>query len=244
MLASMPTSFPVSLSRTDIVTALIYTGEEAVKIGATLILGHGAGAGQTSPFMVSFGSGLAALGLDVITFNFPYAERGRRAPDRGPSLEACYRSVVETARAAHPSVAKRPLLIGGKSMGGRIASQIAAVPANDTVKTRPDLDIAGLVLLGYPLHPPGKPDRMRNNHLHRIGVPMLIVQGSRDSFGTPNELRPVLAQLSEAQLHVVDGGDHSFNLRRKSAPSQEQIHAAVVNKVIRWVQTITRQAEV
>ena len=202
----MSTRFTVPLGGVEAVTALAYTDRAATRVEATLVLGHGAGAGQTSPFMVSFAAGLAARGLDVITFNFLYTEQGRRAPDRGPRLEACYRAVVETARASRPEVAARPLLVGGKSMGGRIASQIAAAPEGDAAETDSALNVTGLVLLGYPLHPPGRPDRTRDAHLPRVGVPMLVVQGSRDSFGTPDELRPVLAPLAATRLHVVEGG--------------------------------------
>ena len=227
-----PDRFSVPLDGADAVTALAYTNRSATRVEATLMLGHGAGAGQTSPFMVRFAAGLAERGLDVITFNFLYTEQGRRAPDRGPRLEACYRAVVDTTRAGRPDVASRPLLIGGKSMGGRIASQIVAAPQG------PEVDVAGLILLGYPLHPPGKPDRMRDAHLPRIGVPLLVVQGSRDTFGTPDELRPVLAPLAASRLHVVEGGDHSLNIRRTSAPSREQIYATVMDEIVRWVRTV------
>ena len=234
----MPDRFTIPLGGADRVTALAYTDPTATSLEATLVLGHGAGAGQTSPFMVSFAAGLAARGLDVITFNFLYTEQGRRAPDRGPRLEACYRAVVETAR-DRPEVAARPLLIGGKSMGGRIASQIAAAPDGaDNATQSPGLNVAGLVLLGYPLHPPGRPDRMRDAHLPRVGIPMLVVQGSRDSFGTPDELRAVLTPLPAARLHIVEGADHSLNIRRKSAPPREEIYATVMDEIIRWVRTV------
>ena len=235
----MSTRFTVPLDGADAVTALAYTDRAATRVEATLVLGHGAGAGQTSPFMVSFAAGLAARGLDVITFNFLYTEQGRRAPDRGPRLEACYRAVVETARASRPEVAARPLLIGGKSMGGRIASQIAAAPDDaDDATQSPGLNVAGLVLLGYPLHPPGRPDRTRDAHLPRVGVPMLVVQGSRDRFGTPDELRPVLAPLAATRLHVVEGGDHSLAIRRKSAPPRAKIYATVMDEIVLWVRTV------
>ena len=234
----MSTRFPVPLDGADAVTALAYTDRAAPRVEATLVLGHGAGAGQTSPFMASFAAGLAARGLDVITFNFLYIEQGRRAPDRGPRLEACYRTLVETARAGRSEVAARPLLIGGKSMGGRIASQIAAAPEHSSTDATPAVDIAGLVLLGYPLHQPGRPGKMRDLHLPRIEAPMLVVQGSRDSFGTEDELRAVLDTLPAARLHVVEGGDHSFNIRRKSAPPREVIYAAVMDEIVRWVRTV------
>ncbi len=234
----MSTRFTVPLDGANAVTALAYTDRAATRVEATLVLGHGAGAGQTSLFMVSFAAGLAARGLDVITFNFLYTEQGRRAPDRGPRLEACYRAVVETARASRPEVAARPLLVGGKSMGGRIASQIAAAPEGDAAETDSALNVTGLVLLGYPLHPPGRPDRTRDAHLPRVGVPMLVVQGSRDSFGTPDELRPVLAPLTATRLYVVEGGDHSLTIRRKSAPPREQIYATVMDEIVRWVRGV------
>ena len=241
----MSTRFTVPLGGVEAVTALAYTDRAATRVEATLVLGHGAGAGQTSPFMVSFAAGLAARGLDVITFNFLYTEQGRRAPDRGPRLEACYRAVVETARAGRLEVAARPLLIGGKSMGGRIASQIAAAAQDDDddddgATQSPGLDVAGLVLLGYPLHPPGRPDRMRDAHLPRVGIPMLVVQGSRDSFGTEDELRVVLDRLPAARLHVVEGGDHSFNIRRKSAPPREEIYATVMDEIVRWTRNVLK----
>ncbi len=186
-------------------TALVYSAA-GNRVGAALILAHGAGAGQRSPFLVSFADALAALGLDVVTFNFLYTEQGRRLPDRGPALEACYRAVVDTVRNEVDS-ARHVLFIGGKSMGGRIATQLAAADRG--------LPIGGLVLLGYPLHPPERPDQRRDAHLPAVGRPMLFVQGSRDAFGTPSELAPVLGSLSPAPtLHVVEGGDHSLKVLR------------------------------
>src|SRR5947207_8086351 len=119
--------------------------------------------------MVDTAHALSALGLDVVTFNFPYIEQHRRIPDRGPVLEACYRAVIERVR-AEIRCAARFLFIGGKSMGGRIATQVAAAD--------PALPVAGLVLLGYPLHPPGKPAERRDRHLPSIQRPILFVQGS------------------------------------------------------------------
>ena len=183
--------------------------------------------------MVTFAAGLAARGLDVVTFNFLYTEQGRRAPDRAPRLEACYRTVVAAVRArGGPGW---PLLVGGKSMGGRIASQMAAGPGDDGSNVEVAVEVAGVVALGYPLHPPGRPDRMRDAHLPRIAVPMLVVQGSRDSFGSENELRAVVARMPDATLHIVEGGDHSLTIRRKSAPPREEIWAAVMDEIIRWV---------
>ena len=142
-------------------------------------------------------------------------------------LEACYRSVIAAVRSAVPS-ARRALFIGGKSMGGRIATQVAAADR--------DLPIAGLVLLGYPLHPPGRPDQRRDKHLPSIRRPMLFVQGGRDSFGTPAELAPVLASLDpKATLHVVDGGDHSFKLSRNDPAKQAAVFGDVERAIVAWM---------
>ena len=130
-----------------------------LRADATLILAHGAGAGQPSPFIVRFARALAGLGVDIVTFNFLYTEQRRRIPDRAPQLEACYRAAVMRTRSAEPSRATLPLFVGGKSMGGRIATQVAAAD--------PSLRVSGLVLLGYPLHPPGKPNQRRDAHLPR-----------------------------------------------------------------------------
>jgi predicted alpha/beta-hydrolase family hydrolase len=177
--------------------------------------------------MVEFARALSALGLDVVTFNFLYTEQERRIPDRPPVLEACYRAVVGTVRAELDS-ARRALFIGGKSMGGRIATQVAAAD--------PALPIAGLVLLGYPLHPPGKPTERRDKHLPAVGRPMLFVQGSRDAFGTPDELAPVISTLQRAAtLHVVQQGDHSFKLTRKDPAAQSAVHAEVQRTIEAWI---------
>ena len=142
-----PRELAVQVGRSAGITALLYSSA-GHGIGAALILAHGAGAGQRSPFIVDFANALTDLGLDVITFNFLYTEQRRRRPDRGPVLEECYRAVIDAVRDEVDS-ARRFLFLGGKSMGGRIATQVAAAD--------PGLPIRGLVLLGYPLHPPGRP---------------------------------------------------------------------------------------
>ena len=197
-----------------------------------LILAHGAGAGQRHPFIVDFASALSDRGLDVITFNFLYTEQRRRIPDRGPALEACYLAVVECVRREVAS-ARRALFIGGKSMGGRIATQIAAGSR--------DLPVAGLVLLGYPLHPPNQFDKLRDAHLPDVRRPMLFVQGSRDPFGTPRELEPVLERISPSPtLKVVEGGDHSFKVSGRSrAAEQAMVYADVQNTMANWIFALT-----
>ncbi len=197
---------------------------------ATLILAHGAGAPQTHPFMTAFGRGLSSRGIRVVTFNFLYKERGRRAPDPAARLEACYRAVIAAVR-ERKSGAGRRLLVGGKSMGGRIASQVVAADTQAAIS--PGVD--GLVLLGYPLHPPGRPEKLRAAHLPSITAPMLFVQGARDTFGTPDELGPVLAGCAAAELFVVDGGDHSFRVRGKDAPTEAETHTRVQDVIRDWI---------
>jgi uncharacterized protein len=199
-------------------------------VSATLILAHGAGAGQRSQFMVDFAGALSALGVDVVTFNFPYVEQRRKIPDRAPVLEACYRDVIR-AVVDEVDSARRVLCIGGKSMGGRIASQVAAADAS--------LPVAGLVLLGYPLHPPGRPLERRDKHLPAIARPMLFVQGSRDAFGTPDELTPILQSLRpQPTLLTVAQGDHSFKLPKKDPARQAAVLAAVQDAIVAWIRAL------
>jgi predicted alpha/beta-hydrolase family hydrolase len=222
-----PSELSVRLETGAATTALVYAGRDAT---ATLILAHGAGAGQRSTFMVAFATALSSLGLDVVTFNFPYTEQRRRIPDRAPVLEACYRDVIAAVRGEIES-ARRVLCIGGKSMGGRIATQVAAADAS--------LPVAGLVLLGYPLHPPGRPLERRDKHLPAIGRPMLFVQGTRDAFGTPDELTPILQALEpEPALHVVAQGDHSFKLSRRDPASQAATETAIQRAIAAWIRAL------
>ena len=222
------------------IAALVYPADD--RAAASLILAHGAGAGQQSAFIVAFARGIAALGIDVITFDFPYITQKRRIPDRGPVLEASYRAVMEAVRREIES-ARRFLFVGGKSMGGRIATQVVA-DRDPTVRLKPDttyeLPVAGLVLLGYPLHPPGRPAVLRAAHLPAIGRPMLFVQGSRDNFGTPSELNPILAGLSPPPtLHVVAGGDHSLKVSRDPRV-QAALYDDVQRAIVRWMQSVIK----
>jgi predicted alpha/beta-hydrolase family hydrolase len=208
------------------VTALVYPAAPSARTGVTMILGHGAGAPQSSDFMVGFAEGLARRGADVVTFNFPYMEIGRRLPDRSERLESCFRAVIAAARARVDLAAGR-LVIGGKSLGGRMASHVGAAGLDG---------LAGLVFLGYPLHPPGKPEKSRAAHLARIRQPMLFVQGSRDAFGTPEELAPILAPLGPvARVYVVEGGDHSFAVPKRSAVPQSEVFARAQDEIARWL---------
>jgi len=199
-------------------------------LGATLVLAHGAGAGQGSPFMVEFARGVAERGIDTVTFNFFYTEQGRRMPDRRPALEGCYRAVI-TAVVHEVESASRFLCIGGKSMGGRVATQLAA---SDT-----GLPIHGVVVLGYPLHPPGRPQQRRDAHLPAVSCPLLFVQGSRDTLGTPAELEPALARMvPRPDLHVVEGGDHSFKATKTGREHLAATYAEIQDVIVDWMRRL------
>jgi uncharacterized protein len=228
--AEKPEQIQLNVSPCEQVTALAYRAPPRGCTDATLILAHGAGASQSSSFMVRFATSLAARGIDTVTFNFVYTEQRRRLPDRNDKLEHCYRTVIEAVRSGkfHDDAGGRRLVIGGKSMGGRIASQVAAAGQEG---------IAGLVFLGYPLHPPGRPDKLRSKHLPNIRAPMLFVQGSRDAFGTPEEVRAVFRGLEvAADLCVVEDGDHSFKVPKRSAAPQDQVYEFVLDEIVRWLQ--------
>jgi predicted alpha/beta-hydrolase family hydrolase len=244
----MPEPIRIDVTPSEHVTAIAYPAPPRDRAGISLILAHGAGANQMSPFIVCFATALAARGIDTVTFNFLYSEARKRAPDKNDKLEACWRKVIEAFReGVFGRRADDALFIGGKSMGGRIASQVAAsiafssevgfrFAAENASTQKASTDVAGLVLLGYPLHPPGQPDKLRIRHLPAIRAPMLVVQGSRDAFGTPDELRPVLERLTApADLYVVEGGDHSFKVAKKAVPNQEQVDALVLDEVERWL---------
>jgi len=168
-----------------------------------LVIAHGAGGPMYSPFITFFHKGLAEKGYLTVKFNFPYMEARRKVPDKREILEANYRQVIEEVRAStyHP----RRIFVGGKSMGGRIASQVVAS----------GVDVEGLFFLGYPLHRPGRPEMLRDEHLYRIEKPMLFLSGTKDQFAKKELLDGVISKLGDrAELHWIEGGDHSFDTRQ------------------------------
>jgi predicted alpha/beta-hydrolase family hydrolase len=196
---------------------------------AALVLAHGAGAGQVSPWMVRMAEGLAARGLTTATFDFPYMTARRSVPDRAPVLEQAWRDALERARA---DLGRLPIFIGGKSMGGRIASHVASQGSAG--------DLRGLVFFGYPLHPPGKPQQRRDAHLPDIREPMLFVQGAADPFGTGDEIRDLLPTLPRATLHEIPGGDHSFKVPKRVG-SPDAVMTGVMDVATAWARTIVQR---
>ncbi len=186
-----------------------------------LVLAHGAGGTMDTPSLVRYAEGLAAEGIGAARFNFPYSEAKKKSPDRAAVLEASWRAVAE-----HVARRADTLLLGGRSMGGRYASHLVAE----------GFDTAGLVFLSYPLHPPGKPDRLRDEHLYGITVPMLFLQGTKDPFSTPELLEGVVAKLKDATLHPIEGGNHSH--RVKGRPEAEVV-AELVEATVNWLAAVT-----
>lgn len=178
-----------------------------------LVLAHGAGAGMRHRFLGAVTARLAARGIGTLRYQFPYMESGAKRPDRPPKLTATVRAAVAAAAREAPGV---PLLAGGKSMGGRMTSTAAAEEALPGVR--------GLVFFGFPLHPPGRPGTERADHLARVEAPMLFLQGTRDGFAPLDLLGTVLDRLGErANLHVVEGGDHSFAVRKSDGKTADQV---------------------
>lgn len=185
----------------------------------TLVLAHGAGAGSVHPWMTRVAAGLEARGIQVVTFDFPYIRAGKSVPDRAPVLEAAWRDVWK-------GVAERatgPIFAGGKSMGGRMASMVASKSGSDGFDPQP----AGLVFFGYPLHPPAKPQQRRDAHLPLIRVPMLFLHGTRDGFGTPDEMESLVKTLPNATLRLCDQGDHSLVAPKKADPKGQLLEDAM-----------------
>jgi len=187
-------------------------------------LGHGAGGTRKQPALLALADAIAASGRRTLLFNFPYSEKGSGRPDTPAVLESAVGSVAEYARR---SLGARRLTLGGRSMGGRIVSQAVAK----------GLAADGLVLLAYPLHPPGKPDQLRDRHLPGITAPMLFVQGTRDDFARRDLLEAVLARLAErAALHRIEDGDHSFKVRKSTGRSAEEVARELHGAVLSWLE--------
>jgi len=182
----------------------------------TIVLAHGAGAGKDHPWMLKVARAFEARGISVVRFNFPYKDAGKGVPDKAPVLEAHFAKVWKDAAAS----AKGPMIAAGKSMGGRIASQVAAAGGFDPAP-------AALIFFGYPLHPPGKPTQRRDAHLPKIKVPMLFLHGTRDPFGTPDEMTTLAASLPSSKLHIVDGGDHSLVASKRASAGGDSVELAV-----------------
>lgn len=213
MLPAMP-----ELSSSSSSAALYGAGRTVV------VLGHGAGGDRHTPMLVDLAEALAASGRAALLYNFPYADRGGRRPDPPRVLEATARDAAEVALAR---TGAEHVVMGGRSMGGRIASQVVAGG------TRAD----GLAFLAYPLHPPGRPETLRDVHLPEIAAPMLFVQGTRDAFAREDLLLGLVDRLgTRAELHRVDSADHSFRVLKRSGRTPEDVLEEVRTTFLAWLE--------
>jgi predicted alpha/beta-hydrolase family hydrolase len=192
---------------------------------ALLVLAHGAGAGMRHHFMEDVAGKLAARGVATLRYQFPYMEKGIKRPDNEALLTATVRASVVAAREQGPDV---PLFAGGKSMGGRMTSLAAS--------KEPIEGVRGLVFFGFPLHAAGRPGVERGKHLYHTNVPMLFLQGSRDTLADLRLLEPVCKGIGKrAELLVIEGGDHSFHMLKSSGRSDDQVLDEIVGKAATWM---------
>jgi len=195
-----------------------------------LVLAHGAGAGMRHRFMESLAAELAGNGIATLRYQFPYMEARRGRPDPPAVLAACVRAAVGAAAEAAPDL---PLLAGGKSLGGRMTSHVFSdpPPAGAVALAR----VRGLVFFGFPLHPPGRPDTKRAGCLHRVTLPMLFLQGARDTLADLTLLRPLCQALApRATLHIFDTADHSFHVLKRSGVSDADVLRDLARTTASW----------
>ena len=196
--------------------------------GACLVLAHGAGAGMTHPFMVAMARGLGERRIATLRFQFPYMDQGSRRPDPPDVAHGAVRAAVQEAGKRLPNV---PLFAGGKSYGSRMTSQAQAI--------EPLAGVRGIVFLGFPLHPAGKPSIERADHLADVQVPMLFLQGTRDSLADLALVRETAGKLGKrASLHIVEGADHSFHVLVRSGRNDEQVQVEMLDTVAAWIESL------
>ena len=192
---------------------------------ACYVLAHGAGAGMTHPFMAAVAAELSERGIATLRYQFPYMEQRSKRPDPPKVAHAAVRAAVAEAARLLP---KLPLLAGGKSFGGRMTSQAQAAA--------PLAGVRGLVFLGFPLHPAGKPSRERAKHLFDVQIPMLFLQGTRDALATLTELEPVREALGDrATLRLYQDADHSFHVPARSGRTDAQVRGEMCDAIAAWV---------
>jgi len=197
---------------------------------ACYVLAHGAGAGMAHPFMAAVATELAERGIATLRYQFPYMEAGSKRPDSPKVAQAAVRAAVAEAARRLP---KQPLFAGGKSFGGRMTSQAQAAT--------PLAGVRGLIFLGFPLHPAGRPSHERAEHLFAIDVPMLLLQGTRDALAALDELEPLARRLGRrATLRLYEGADHSFHVPARSGRTDAQVRGEMLDAVAAWVEKVVQ----
>ena len=201
-------------------------------VSSCFVMAHGAGAGMEHPFMSAVSQGLFERQIATFRYQFPFMEAGSKRPDRPALAHAAVRAAVTSASAAFPS---KPIVAGGKSFGARMTSQAQAIA--------PLAGVKGLVFLGFPLHPPGKPSNERAAHLEGIDIPMLFLQGTRDDLAELERIQIVVATLgARAELEVVDGADHSFHVLKRSGRTDDDVIVQLCEGIARASQAYAAKA--
>lgn len=217
-------SVSIAVDDTQRVSALLQTPRQA---RACYVLAHGAGAGMAHPFMSAVAARLAERGIATLRYQFPYMERGSKRPDAPRLAQTTVRAAVAEASGLVPGLA---LFAGGKSYGGRMTSQAQA--------EAPVPGVRGLVFLGFPLHPPGRPSDERGKHLFDVQIPMLFLQGSRDELADLQLLEPLLKQLgARATLKLFADADHSFHVPARTGRKDSQVRAEILDATAEWIES-------
>ena len=206
----------------EFVTVRFVKGDRAPSV----LMAHGAGTNQDHASVQAIRDGFAEAGFSVATFNYPYTERGKGGPDRAPKLLQCHAAVLDWAKDNMGS----DVVMAGRSMGGRMATMLAAAGA----------ECAGIILFSYPLHPAGKPERLRVDHLPDVEVPMLFLSGTRDALCKLDLLEEHLRPLPNATIHLIEDGDHSMRVRLKSGRSSEEAHDEMMQAAFEWLGGLDR----
>jgi len=225
MKANGPPQLTFEAGKAGPVSALLVCPDKA---RACFVFAHGAGAGMTHSFMEAFANGLGERGIASLRYQFPYMEKGSRRPDPPVIAQAAVRAAVEQAGRSCPGL---PLIAGGKSFGGRMTSQAQAAA--------PLPGVRGLAFIGFPLHPAGKPSTDRAKHLSDVHIPMLFLQGSRDSLAEVTLIEPVIKRLgSLATLHLVEGADHSFHVLARSGRNDREVMNEILDAFVSWAGSV------
>lgn len=218
------TTLTIQVSETIGTVSSIFIQSENAK--ALLVLGHGAGAGMTHSFMEQLAADLAAQDIATLRYNFPYMERGSRRPD---SPKIVYPTILAAIAKAQELAPDLPLYLGGKSFGGRMSSQLAAMEESELK------GVKGLVFFGFPLHAIGKPGIKRAEHLKEVQQPMLFLQGTRDKLAEVELIEAVCKELDNATLQFFEGADHSFKMLKRSGKTQEEVIVALAERMKEWI---------
>ena len=224
MKPNSPQRITIETGKAGAVSALLLRPDAA---RACFVFAHGAGAGMTHSFMEAFAEGLCRHSIASLRFQFPYMEKGSKRPDPPAIAQAAVRAAVAEARRHCPDL---PLIAGGKSFGGRMTSQAQAAAPLEGVR--------GLAFLGFPLHPSGKPSSDRAAHLAKVHIPMLFLQGTRDSLAETDLIESVVKGLSSATLHLVDGADHSFHVLARSGRKDSEVLGEILDVFASWAGAI------